>query len=60
LFEVAPKDTESLEGGPVWARLFTQTVGRDASPAWTGELAEFVGGSVDGHATVPVEVYQGE
>ena len=60
LFEVAPKDTESLEGGPVWARLFTQAVGRDASPAWTGELAAFVGDSVDAHATVPVQVYHGE
>jgi uncharacterized protein len=60
LFEVAPKDTEQLEGGPVWARLFTQTVGRDVSPAWTGELAAFVGDSVDAHATVPVQVYHGE
>jgi len=60
LFEVAPKDTESLDGGPVWARLFTQAAGRDPSPAWAGELAAFVGDSVDVHATVPVEVYHGE
>jgi uncharacterized protein len=57
LFEVAPKDTEQLESGPVWARLFTQAVGQDPSPAWAGELAEFVSDPVDAPATVPVRVY---
>jgi hypothetical protein len=57
LFEVAPKDTERLESGPVWARLFTQAVGRDATPAWAGELAEFVSDPVDEHGEVPVRVY---
>ncbi|RJX47696.1 AAA domain-containing protein [Halonotius pteroides] len=57
LFEVAPKDTEQLESGPVWARLFTQAVGRSPDPAWAGELAEFVGDPVDAHAAVPVRVY---
>ena len=57
LFEVAPKDTEHLKSGPVWARLFTQAVGQNPSPAWTGELAEFVDDPVDAHATVPVRVY---
>jgi hypothetical protein len=60
LFEVAPKDTEQLESGPVWARLFTQAMGQDPSPAWTGELAEFVSDSVDTHATVPVQVYHSD
>jgi hypothetical protein len=41
----------------VWARLFTQAVGRDAEPAWAGPLAEFTGEDVDNHASVPVSVY---
>jgi hypothetical protein len=57
LFEVAPKDTEQLENGPVWARLFVQAVGRDPDPIWTGELAKFVSDPVDAHSTVPVRVY---
>ena len=60
LFEVAPKDTEQLESGPVWARLFIQAMGRDPDPAWAGELAEFVGDPVDAHAAVPVRVYHRE
>jgi hypothetical protein len=43
LFEIAPDNTGRLDDGPVWARLFTQTVGRDAEPAWVGSLSEFVG-----------------
>jgi hypothetical protein len=57
LFEVVPDDNERLDNGPVWARLFTQAVGRDADPAWAGPLAEFVGEHVDRYATVPVRVY---
>lgn len=57
LFEVAPKDTEQFENGPVWARLFAQAVGRNPDPIWTGELCEFVNDPVDAHATVPVRVY---
>jgi len=57
LFEVAPKDSEDLDGGPVWARLFSQAVGREATPAWVGSLAEFVGHPVDEHAELPVRVY---
>lgn len=57
LFEVAPQDSEQLEDGPVWARLFTQAVGRDAKPAWAGPLGEFVGDTTSEHATVPVRVY---
>jgi hypothetical protein len=57
LFEVAPGDSEHLNDGPVWARLFTQAVGRDAEPAWAGPLGEFTGEDVDDHASVPVRVY---
>ena len=60
LFEVAPKDTEQLESGPVWARLFIQAMGRDPDPAWAGELGEFVSDPVDAHAAVPVRVYHRE
>jgi hypothetical protein len=57
LFEVAPEDSERLDDGPVWARLFTQAVGRDADPAWAGSLGEFTGEETTEHATVPVRVY---
>lgn len=57
LFEIAPKESEQLADGPVWARLFTQAVGRDATPAWAGTLEEFVTDSVNEHAGVPVRVY---
>ncbi|WP_436903609.1 AAA domain-containing protein [Halovenus halobia] len=57
LFEVAPEDSERLDDGPVWARLFTQAVGRDAQPAWAGPLGEFVGDDETEHAAVPVQVY---
>ncbi|WP_436903603.1 AAA domain-containing protein [Halovenus halobia] len=57
LFEVAPEDSERLDDGPVWARLFTQAVGRDAQPAWAGLLGEFVGDDAADHADVPVQVY---
>jgi hypothetical protein len=60
LFEVTPKESEQLANGPVWARLFTQAVGRDATPAWAGELTEFTDNPVDTHAAVPVSVYPGE
>ena len=33
LFEVAPEDSERLDNGPIWTRLFTQAVGRDPAPA---------------------------
>ena len=57
LFEVAPQDSERLDDGPVWARLFTQAVGADADPAWTGSLGEFIADSSHAHAGVPVRVY---
>ena len=57
LFEVAPADSERLDDGPVWARLFTQAVGRDAEPAWSGLLGEFIGDETGEHASVPVKVY---
>ena len=57
LFEVAPEDSERLNDGPVWARLFTQAIGRDADPAWTGPLGEFVGDDQTEYADVPVQVY---
>ena len=60
LFGIAPEDSDQLATGPVWARLFTQAVGRDTAPAWAGSLAEFVGdGDVD-HAAVSVQVYPSE
>jgi hypothetical protein len=57
LFEVTLDDSDYLDDGPVWARLFTQAVGRDAEPAWAGSLVEFTGEDVDDHASVPVSVY---
>jgi len=60
LFEVAPQDSERLDNGPIWARLFTQAVGRGASPAWAGPLGEFVGEERADHADVPVQVYPSE
>lgn len=57
LFEVAPEDSERLDDGPIWARLFTQAVGRGADPAWAGPLGEFVGDNEAEHADVPVQVY---
>jgi hypothetical protein len=59
LFEVAPDDSARLEHGPVWARLFTQAVGRDAEPAWAGPLGEFTPTAVTAsvHADIPVTVY---
>jgi hypothetical protein len=58
LFEVAPGSSDHLHDGPVWARLFTQAVGRDADPAWHGPLAAFTGVTGAEYATVPVSVYQ--
>ena len=61
LFEVAPRDCDRLDHGPVWARLFTEAVGRDRQPTWEGHLAEFVGQvgqNSPPHATVPVRVYR--
>ena len=60
LFEVAPKDTEQLANGPVWARLFTQAVGRDATPAWACSLDAFAPTGVNDYATVPVRVYRSD
>jgi hypothetical protein len=57
LFGVAPEDSERLDDGPVWARLFTQAVGRDPAPAWAGSLGEFVDDDETEHADVPVRVY---
>ena len=57
LFGIAPEDSDHLATGPIWARLFTQAVGRDTAPAWAGPLAEFVGDEDTDHATVPVQVY---
>jgi hypothetical protein len=57
LFEVAPEDSERLDDGPVWARLFTQAVGHDTDPAWAGPLGEFIDDSTTDHADVPVQVY---
>lgn len=57
LFEVAPQDSERLDDGPIWARLFTQAVGRDATPAWAGSLGEFIDDESADHAAVPVRVY---
>ena len=57
LFEVAPEDSDRLEEGPVWARLFAQTVGRNETAAWSGSLDDFTGDDEDEHATVPVQVY---
>jgi len=57
LFEVAPKEIDDHNHGPVWARLFTQAVGRNPTPAWSGSLEEFVGTYLDAHADVPVRVY---
>ncbi len=57
LFEVAPEDSDRLDEGPVWARLFAQTVGREATPAWTGTLDAFTHGAPDADGSVPVRVY---
>lgn len=57
LFEVAPEDSDRLNDGPVWARLFTQAVGRDPDPAWAGPLGEFIGDEHADHADVPVRVH---
>jgi len=57
LFEVTPADSERLDDGPVWARLFTQAVGRDPDPAWAGPLVEFIGDEDGDHANVPVRIY---
>ena len=57
LFEVAPQDSDRLDDGPVWTRLFTLAVGRDPPPAWAGPLGEFIGDNETEHATVPVQVY---
>jgi hypothetical protein len=57
LFEVIPDESDRLDSGPIWTRLFTQAVGRDADPAWAGPLGEFVGDDSGEHADVGVWVY---
>jgi hypothetical protein len=41
LFEVTAEDSEHLDDGPIWVRLFTQAVSCDPDPAWAGPLGEF-------------------
>ena len=57
LFEVVPQDSKGLADGPIWARLFTQAVGRDVQPAWEGSLGAFVGDEATEYASVPVQVH---
>ena len=57
LFEVAPEDSERLDHGPVWARLFTKAVGRASDPAWSGSLDQFVDADIEEYTTVPVSVH---
>jgi hypothetical protein len=57
VLEGAPEDSDRLDDGPVWARLFTPAIGRDADLAWAKLLGEFVGDSDSAHASVPVRVY---
>lgn len=57
LFEIIPQESTRLAAGPIWARLFTQAVGRDVQPAWDGSLGDFTGDNTCEHATVPVRVY---
>jgi superfamily I DNA and/or RNA helicase len=57
LFEVAPRTRDNLDNGPVWARLFTETIGEMPDPTWAGSLSEFTGEESDEHSTVPVTVY---
>lgn len=57
LFEVAPEDSDRLDEGPIWARLFTLAVGRDAEPAWSGSLGAFTPTSTAEQPDVPVAVY---
>ncbi|MXR50443.1 hypothetical protein GRX03_02330 [Halovenus sp. WSH3] len=54
---MAPQDSERLDDGPIWARLFTQAVGKDPEPVWTGSLGAFVADEIGDHADVPVQVY---
>jgi len=57
LFEVAPKESDDVENGPVWARLFTQAVGRNPTPTWVGDLDEFIGTPLARDGTISVCVY---
>ena len=61
LFEVAPQDSDRLNDGPIWARLFTQAAGPNPTPAWEGPLGEFTGNAETNgeteYASVPVQVY---
>ncbi|SDK11550.1 AAA domain-containing protein [Halovenus aranensis] len=57
LFEVTPEDSDHLDDGPVWARLFTQAIGRNAEPVLAGSFAEFTPASIDESADVLVSVY---
>lgn len=57
LFEVAPRTRDNIDNGPVWARLFTETIGEMPDPTWAGSLSEFTGEESDEHSTVPVTVY---
>ena len=57
LFEVAPADSDRLDTGPLWARLFTPVADRDATPAWRGSLDSFVPGDPDADADVSIAVY---
>lgn len=57
LFEVAPKESDDVENGPVWARLFTQAVGRNPNPTWDGDLNDFIGTPLSMNGTIPVRVY---
>ena len=57
LFEVAPRTRDNLDNGPVWARLFTETIGEMPDPTWAGSLSEFTGEESDEYSTVPVSVY---
>ena len=57
LFEVAPQTRDNIDNGPVWARLFTETIGETPDPTWAGSLAQFTGEESDEYSTIPVTVY---
>lgn len=53
LFQVAPEDSEQLDEGLIWNRLFLLCAGQDPSPAWDGPLADFLTTSITDSQNLP-------
>lgn len=57
LFEVTPRDSDKLDNGPIWGRLFTLVTDSDNDiPTWDGPLKDFIPHSTP-HSDTNLQVF---